>query len=40
MVESLPNGVSWSNLMAGLRSLRDQHASPKPPDGEHEESQK
>ena len=34
MVESLPNGVSWTNLMAGICSLRDQHASPKPPDGD------
>jgi hypothetical protein len=40
MVESLPNGVSWTNLIAGICSLRDQRASPKPPDGEHQESQR
>jgi hypothetical protein len=40
MLESLPNRVSWTNLLAEISRLKNQHASPKPPDGENQESQK
>ena len=32
MLEPLPNGVSYIVMRDGIRSLRNQHASPKPPD--------
>ena len=32
MLEPLPNGVSQIIMRDGIRSLRNQHANPKPPD--------
>jgi len=40
MLESLPNAVRGINMMAGIFGLINQRASPKPPDDEHQESQK
>jgi len=35
MLEPLPNGVSQIIVRDGIRSLRNQHANPKPPDDAH-----
>jgi hypothetical protein len=40
LLESLPNRVGWTNLIAGICGLKNQPGTPEPPEGENQESQK